>query len=188
MEVGCYGCVNINQYCLKLNQSKFTTPMRKTRLLTLLLPFCGLSMGTAAPGAIGDTLQIGNWQFEYELAKNGITLTRVVTEGEGRLVIPSTCTLNGATKEIVAISKDFLHGHDGLTSLTLPATLTDLGATETEPMFDVHYRGAGTSQSPLATPLRSMVRGHSTWRMTVGCIDCTVDNLWRCICRLKRNI
>ena len=142
--------------------------MRKTRLLTLLLPFCGLSMGTAAPGAIGDTLQIGNWQFEYELAKNGITLTRVVTEGEGRLVIPSTCTLNGATKEIVAISKDFLHGHDGLTSLTLPATLTDLGATETEPMFDVHYRGAGTSQSPLATPLRSMVRGHSTWRMTVG--------------------
>lgn len=137
-------------------------------LLTLLLPFCSLSMSTASPVAIGDTLQIGNWQFGYEEAKNGITLTNVVAEGDGELVIPSTYTLNGETKEIVAISKDFLHGHDGLTSLTLPATLTDLGSTETEPMFDVQYRGSGTAWSPLATPLRTMVRGHSTWRMTVG--------------------
>lgn len=147
---------------------QFTNPMRKMCLLTLLFPLCGLPMSTAAPIAAGDTLQVGNWQFSYESAKNGITLTDVVTEGDGELVIPSTYTLDGETNEIVAISKDFLHGHDGLTSLTLPATLTDLGATETEPMFDVQYRGAGAAWSPLATPLRSTVRGHSTWRMTVG--------------------
>lgn len=148
-------------------------PMRKTCLLPLLLSLSSVSTGTIVTTASGDTLQpdvveFCNWQFRYEVAKNGVTLTDAVIEGDSELLIPSTCTLNGETKEIVAISKDFLHGHEGLTSLTLPATLTDLGATETEPMFEVLYHGAGTAQSPLATPLHSIVRGHSTWRMTVG--------------------
>ena len=148
--------------------------MRK-KLLTLLIPFCSLAAANASTYAVGDTIpaegpvvEICNWQFRYEAAKNGITLTDVVAEGDSKLVIPSTCTVDGVEKEVVAISKDFLHGNDRLTSLTLPATLTDLGATETEPMFDVQYQGAGTASSPLATPLRSAVRGKATWRMTVG--------------------
>ena len=149
--------------------------MRKNSLLTLLLSLGGVSLTIAAPIVVGDTLpaeagimEMSNWQFRYEEAKNGITLTDVVTEGDGKLVIPSTYTVDGVEKEVVAISKDFLHGNDRLTSLTLPATLTDLGATETEPMFDVQYQGAGTAWAPLATPLRFMVKGNATWRMTVG--------------------
>ena len=148
--------------------------MRKNSLLTLLLSLGGLFMGTAAPIVAGDTLQaeadvveISNWQFRYEAAKNGITLTDVVAEGDSQLVIPSNYVLNGVNKEVVAISKDFLHENGRLTSLTLPATLTDLGSTETEPMFDVQYQGSGAA-SPLATPLSTVVRGNTTWRMTVG--------------------
>lgn len=148
--------------------------MRKTSLLTLLSPFCAISVATAAPVVAGDTLQmaadvieISNWQFRYEAAKNGITLTDVVAEGDSQLVIPSSYTLNGVNKEVVAISKDFMHGNGRITSLTLPATLTDLGSTETEPMFDVQYQGSG-AVSPLATPLPTVVRGNATWRMTVG--------------------
>ena len=148
--------------------------MRKTSLLTLLSPFCAISIATAAPVAAGDTLQmaadvieISNWQFRYEVAKNGITLTDVVAEGDSQLVIPSNYTLDGVKKEVVAISKDFMHGNGRITSLTLPATLTDLGSTETEPMFDVQYQGSG-AVSPLATPLPTVVRGNATWRMTVG--------------------
>ena len=148
--------------------------MRKTSLLTLLSPFCAISIATAAPVAAGDTLQMAadviefsNWQFRYEVAKNGITLTDVVAEGDSQLVIPSSYILNGVNKEVVAISKDFMHGNGRITSLTLPATLTDLGSTETEPMFDVQYQGSG-AVSPLTTPLPTVVKGNTTWRMTVG--------------------
>ena len=147
--------------------------MRKTFLSTLLLSFVCISMSAAYQTADtilaeNDIVEVGGWKFKCEVAKNGVTLADAVAEGDSRLVIPSTCTLNGAVKEVVAISKNFLHGNTTLTSLTLPATLTDLGSTETEPMFDVLYQGAGSEYSPLATPLRTTVRGHSTWRMTVG--------------------
>lgn len=96
--------------------------MRKNSLLTLLLSLGGVSLTIAAPIVVGDTLpaeagimEMSNWQFRYEEAKNGITLTDVVTEGDGKLVIPSTYTLDGVEKEVVAISKDFLHGNDRLT-------------------------------------------------------------------------
>ena len=151
--------------------------MRKTCLSTFLLLFFSGSMSATHLSVCqtGDTVltesdvvEVGNWKFKCEVAKNGVTLTDAVAEGDGKLVIPSTCVLNGETKEVVAISKTFLHGNATLTSLTLPATLTDLGSTETEPMFDVQYQGAGTAWSPLATPLPTVVRGNTTWRMTVG--------------------
>lgn len=117
---------------------------------------------------VEDVVEICNWKFKYSVAKNGVTLTDVVAEGDSALVIPSTCNIQGATKEIIAISKDFLRGRGRLASVTLPATLTDLGSTYTEPMFDVQYQGAGSACSPLPTPLPATVQGHSTWRMTVG--------------------
>lgn len=155
---------------------QFTNPMRKT-LQSVLGAF--LSLFFVAPAyaipevvdtvqAAEDVVEIGNWKFGYSMAKNGVTLTDVVAEGDGTLVIPSTCSIQGQEKEVIAISKDFLRGRECLTSVTLPATLTDLGSTYTEPMFDVQYQGAGSACSPLAAPLPATVQGHSTWRMTVG--------------------
>ena len=151
--------------------------MKRTFLSALSLSLVSLSVVASDLNAYqsadtalteSNVVEVGDWRFKCEVAKNGITLTDAVAEGDGRLVIPSTCNLNGEVKEVVAISKHFLHGNTTLTSLTLPATLTDLGSTETEPMFDVMYQGTGTAWSPLSTPLRTTVRGHSTWRMTVG--------------------
>lgn len=151
--------------------------MKRTFLSALSLSLVSLSVVASDLNAYqsadtalteSNVVEVGDWRFKCEVAKNGITLTDAVAEGDGRLVIPSTCNLNGEVKEVVAISKHFLHGNTTLTSLTLPATLTDLGSTETEPMFDVMYQGAGAAWSPLSTPLRTTVRGHSTWRMTVG--------------------
>ena len=164
---------------------QFTNPMRKKCLLTLLIPFSGFSISgvNAGTSLIGDTVQVDNnvveacnWKFRYEVAKNGITLADVLAEGDNLLVIPSTYNIGGVEKEVVAISRDFLHGNSMLTSLTLPATLTDLGSTETEPRFDLQYQGAGSEISPLSTSLPAMVSGCSTWRMTVG-VKITSDTL-----------
>ena len=96
--------------------------------------------GAMEPG----TLQIDNWKVSYEPATNGIKLTgaTIIDEsGSGALVIPSTCTIGDKTQSVVAISPDFLHGNTKVTSVTLPASLVNLGFRKVEPMFVGSYEG-----------------------------------------------
>ena len=91
---------------------------------------------------------IDGWTFEYsENVEGRITLEGVVKEGDhllegdGELVIGSEYTVNGEKKSVVGISPEFLHGNTTLESVTLPATMTNLGFREIEPMFDGSYAG-----------------------------------------------
>ena len=87
---------------------------------------------------------IDGWEFTYtDEMKNGrITLVDCVKEGDDSdLTIGSKYIVNGEEKEIVAISPTFLHGNTTLTSVTIPATMTNLGFREIEPMFEGSYEG-----------------------------------------------
>ncbi|MBR3859226.1 MAG: alpha-N-acetylglucosaminidase, partial [Bacteroidaceae bacterium] len=89
----------------------------------------------------GSFVKIEDWLFQYEAATNGIKLTNAAVSGDGELVIPSEVTINGEPKNVVAVSPDFLHGNTELTSITLPATLVNLGFREVVPMFEASYEG-----------------------------------------------
>ena len=84
---------------------------------------------------------IDDWLFKYSDATNGIKLIDAKVVGGGELVIENQYTINGKTQKVVAISPDFLHGNTELTSITLPASLTNLGFRETELMFESKYEG-----------------------------------------------
>jgi hypothetical protein len=90
----------------------------------------------------GKVLKIDDWLFTYEVSDNGsITLLDAAVPGDGELVIGSYYTVNGQTQRVSAISPTFLHGNTALTSITLPATMTNLGFREIEPMFEESYEG-----------------------------------------------
>ena len=86
---------------------------------------------------------IDGWEFTYtDEMKNGrITLVDCVKEGESDLTIGSKYIVNGEEKEVVAISPTFLHGNTTLTSVTIPASMTNLGFRVIEPMFEESYEG-----------------------------------------------
>ena len=85
---------------------------------------------------------IDGWTFTYsENVKGRITLEDKVTEGDGDLVIGSEYTVKGEKKTVVGISPEFLHRNTTLESVKLPATMTNLGFREIEPMFKGTYKG-----------------------------------------------
>ena len=88
-----------------------------------------------------DFVVIDGWKFRYEHATNGIMLTDVAEDGADELTIESTYTINGESKNVVAIAPDFMHGKTTLTSVNFPATLINLGFREVEPMFKGSYHG-----------------------------------------------
>ena len=135
--------------------------------------------------------------FTYEVSENGsITLLDAAVPGDGNLVIGSYYTVNGKTQRVSAISPTFLHGNTDLTSITLPATMTNLGFREVVPMFTGCYEGQagdgvtdvtegdktvkqGTSRCyefPFKdddSGERYKVSGNFAWKLT---LDVTIDN------------
>ena len=99
----------------------------------------------------GKVLKIDDWLFTYTEAGNGnITLVDVVTPGTKDLVIGSYYTINGKTQKVTAISSNFLHDNEVVETVTIPATLTNLGFQVVEPMFTAKYEGAegdGTTET-----------------------------------------
>lgn len=93
-------------------------------------------------GVEGKVLKIDDWIFQYTESENGsITLVDAAVPGTGDLVIGSYYTVNGKTQRVSAISPDFLHKNTDLTSITLPATMTNLGFRKVVPMFSGEYEG-----------------------------------------------
>ncbi len=86
---------------------------------------------------------IDGWEFTYtdELKNNRITLVDCVKEGDPDLTIGSKYFVKGVEKEVVAISPTFLHGNTTLESVTIPASMTNLGFRVIEPMFEGSYEG-----------------------------------------------
>ena len=142
---------------------------------------------------IPDYIEIGNWKFRVQETGKGLTITDCVATGSGHLEIGSTYKVDGEEKEIIAISDEFLYGNTALTEITLPATLTSVGNTHANYMFDITYSGpddgAGTGigvpedeKNPdqynaavkqaeewegVGHNCAYKVLGNSTWRMTV---------------------
>ena len=86
-------------------------------------------------------IMIDGWEFTYTENENRITLVDCVKEGDPDLTIGSKYIVNGEEKVVVAISPEFLHGNTTLESVTIPATMTNLGFREIEPMFKGSYEG-----------------------------------------------
>ena len=86
-------------------------------------------------------IMIDGWEFTYTENENRITLDSCVSEGDPDLTIGPRYFVNGVEKEVVAISPKFLHGNTTLESVTIPATMTNLGFREIEPMFEGRYEG-----------------------------------------------
>ena len=86
-------------------------------------------------------IMIDGWEFTYTENENRITLDSCVSEGDPDLTIGPRYFVNGVEKVVVAISPKFLHGNTTLESVTIPATMTNLGFREIEPMFEGRYEG-----------------------------------------------
>ena len=122
----------------------------------------------------GSFVKIEDWLIMYDDKPKGIVLSDIAVKGSSELVIPSTYTINGVEKEIIAISEDFLTDNADITSITIPATLSNLGASKLTFLEEVTYYGTaepgkGTIEDePQKVRLGNEVNGASTWRMTVG--------------------
>ncbi len=84
---------------------------------------------------------VDDWLFKYEEVTNGIKLTDVALNGTGELEIGSQYTVDGKSRNVVAIAPDFMHGNKELTSVTFPSTLVNLGFQDLELMFEGRYEG-----------------------------------------------
>lgn len=132
-------------------------------------------------------IEIGDWKFRVKESGKGIEITDCVEFGSGHLEIGPFYTVNGVSQEVIAIADDFLHDCQDLTEVTLPYTLTSVGESHANYMFDITYsgpeRGKGQgigvpaegkdavaeAESWIGTAhdCRYKVLGTSTWRMTV---------------------
>lgn len=73
------------------------------------------------------SIVIGGWEIQYEINGNEMTLTQIVSSGDGELVIPSTITVDGVDYSVVAFANGLFTGNTALTQVTLPATLAYVG-------------------------------------------------------------
>ena len=145
----------------------------------------------------GKILKIDDWLFKYEVSENGsITLVDAAVPGTGDLVIGSYYTVNGKTQRVSAISPNFLHENKELKTITLPATLTNLGFREVQHMFSGKYEGQpGDGVNDVVNPVTGKtekqglnrcfvfpndangqpykVSGNFAWKLT---LDVTIDS------------
>lgn len=139
-----------------------------------------------------DFIEIGEWKFRVKESGKGIKITDCVEFGSGHLEIGPLYTVNGISKEVLAIADDFLHDYQDLTEVTLPYTLTSVGESHANYMFEITYSGPDNGKGQnigvpavgkddvkeaeqwVGTPhaCHYKVLGASTWRMTV---DVNVD-------------
>lgn len=103
------------------------------------------------------TLTLGDWTFNYETNKDGITLTQVIS-GNGDLIIPES--VEGV--KIIAFAPGLLVGQEGLTSLTIPATMTDLG---TAILASGNFKGAGVQGAAL--PIGRKLPAATAWSLNL---------------------
>lgn len=78
---------------------------------------------------LASPLTIGDWKFDFTEENGDITLTKVVS-GSGELTIPATYEDDYTIK---TFAPALLQGQEGLTLLSIPATLTDLGNATSAP-------------------------------------------------------
>ena len=88
-----------------------------------------------------DFIEIGEWKFRVKESGKGIKITDCVEFGSGHLEIGPLYTVNGISKEVLAIADDFLHDYQDLTEVTLPYTLTSVGESHANYMFEITYSG-----------------------------------------------
>ncbi len=109
--------------------------------------------GTELPA----TLTLGNWEFSYTAKNDEITLVKAL-KGEGELDIPAK--VNEYT--ITGMAADALVGQTALTSLSLPATLVNLGDA---PLFTTQVKGDGTQDAPIELP--QVLKANESWNVSL---------------------
>lgn len=106
-----------------------------------------------------ETVSVDDWTFSYSVNDEGLTLQNVVTAGGGQLNIPSQ--LLGYNT--VAIAPGALQGQSGLTSITIPSSMTDVG---TSLRYSGSFKGAGETN---ATIIPDQTIGNtSDWQMDIN--------------------
>ena len=110
------------------------------------------------------------WKFKVRKKGKGIIITDCLVQQPGHLKIASEYEVDGVKEKVIAISDDFMYNNKDLTKITLPATLSDLGSSVLDLMFEQSY--IGDQQESTAHPLQTKVLGASTWVMTVD-VDIT---------------
>ncbi len=99
--------------------------------------------------ALPETLAFGAWNFKYTLNNNDeIVLTEVVS-GEGELTIPESYEGH----PITGLSATALQGNRSLTSLSLPASLTDWAKSAVTLNSQINGKGESCTNIPLAHAL-----------------------------------
>ena len=105
------------------------------------------------------------WKFKVREKGKGLAIVDCIVESSGALTIASEYEFDGEMKEVIALSDKFLYDNKNLTEITLPRTLSDLGASSTTLLFEQDYKGDGVMHQ--AHPLKEEVMGDATWVMTV---------------------
>ena len=92
-------------------------------------------------GAVND----GSWCSDYvfvEVPADGVILSKVLSSGDGDLVIPETITVLGETCPIIGFDNDLFNRNRDLTSITLPKSLEFVSDTLA---LEASLSGSGTA-------------------------------------------
>lgn len=104
---------------------------------------------------LSETITIDGWTFSYSLEENDITLEKALS-GEGSLNIPDTYE----SYSITSLANGALQNQKGLTSLSIPASLTSIG---TNLLFCGNLIGEGVQNSTIN--LTEPLKGTSNWNL-----------------------
>lgn len=122
------------------------------------------------------TITLNGWEFKYTEDDGKLTLTEALS-GSGALTLPAAYTYDGTSYPIVALAPDFLYGNEGVTALSLPATLTDLGAARTIFCNELSWDGEAGVQRVLA--LERPMGGKESWTLRAAFVnDGSAFNQW----------
>ncbi len=94
-------------------------------------------------------------KFTLDKATDELTLTEVVS-GSGAMNIPATWTYDDYTYTIKALAPGFLKGCTGITSLTIPETVTNLGEKTVEKLNELTWISGDAAESNYETLTTSM--------------------------------
>lgn len=109
-----------------------------------------------------ETITIGKWEFRYTEQGGQLTLTEAVS-GSGALTLPDAYEYDGDSYPIVALAQGLLAGNEALTSVSVPASLTELGLGGVVYFNEMAWDGAGVQNQ--VQHLETPVVADGAWTM-----------------------
>ena len=114
-----------------------------------------------------ETITLNGWEFRYTEQDDQLTLTEAV-RGSGALTLPEAYVYDGISYPLVALAPGFLNGNEEVTTVSLPASLTDLGIGGTVFCNELAWNGEDgqhrvvTLETPMSAAEDWTMRAHFT--------------------------